>query len=704
MGRLNESVYPFPFLYGAQYYRAPTPRRKYWADDLRRIREKGFNTVKFWIQWRWSERSEGEYCWDDLDELMMLAEQNSLHVVLNLILDVMPEWVARDYPETLMVDCNGKAVPSQTTLCRQLGGYPGPCHSNELMLHKRKNFVREAVKHFRNFSALLMWDVWNEPERHLGHRSPDLFPDLCYCQSCQSGFLAWLKRKYGVIEHLNEVWGRCYTSFEMVEIPLDPGTVNDFIDWREFQLQVLSGDAEWRLKLVRELDRKHFPHLHVVPNVSGFTSLTCVDDFALAENCDIFGASMMNDPYYCAQGVSAAQGRPFYNAEWHINYGGNNMYQRVIGRDLFFYEQLPQLGWGCRGVLFWQYRSETLGTESPAWGLVRPDGTDRPVAKHAEEFIRAFAPYAKHFMECRPQAPKVLIWRGIRNELFQFCRHGKMAQYHIALKSYSDALYALNIPFGFADSNMLDHDTTAQILILPQAYYLEERDVELFDRFLRRGKVIISEGNLAAYSSSQGYFCETVPGCGLDEKWGIRELETTSSFHLSSADPTGNVDVSGDVKKALESDGCSGSEYFKIQTPNGISGPGAVDFSIPEAARSEILGYYNATPCILSTRVENGTLLYAGTMLGYAAQKDNTLLLHILKKAAETVGVGVEDYPIGLHVDRLFAPDGNCDFLIFTNNRATTCKLDIPLSDWHPLLAEQQKDLLPKQSACFIRK
>ena len=64
-----------PYIYGAQYYRAPTPAREHWAGDLAAIKAKGFNTVKYWVQWRWSERVEGEYVWDDLDELMVLAER-----------------------------------------------------------------------------------------------------------------------------------------------------------------------------------------------------------------------------------------------------------------------------------------------------------------------------------------------------------------------------------------------------------------------------------------------------------------------------------------------------------------------------------------------------------------------------------------------------------------------------------------------------
>lgn len=53
----------FPFVYGAQYYRAPTPEPEHWERDLAHMKQLGFNTVKYWVQWRWSERSPGEYYW-----------------------------------------------------------------------------------------------------------------------------------------------------------------------------------------------------------------------------------------------------------------------------------------------------------------------------------------------------------------------------------------------------------------------------------------------------------------------------------------------------------------------------------------------------------------------------------------------------------------------------------------------------------------
>ena len=76
-----------PFIFGAQYYRAPTPEPECWAGDLRRMAEMGFNAVRYWVQWRWSHRQTGNlpsgpghYVFDDLDVLMDLATEAGLLV------------------------------------------------------------------------------------------------------------------------------------------------------------------------------------------------------------------------------------------------------------------------------------------------------------------------------------------------------------------------------------------------------------------------------------------------------------------------------------------------------------------------------------------------------------------------------------------------------------------------------------------------
>lgn len=85
---IQKSFIPFGF----QYYRSPTPFRDQWEKDLSNIAGQGFNCVKYWVQWRASVSKEGIYQFDDIQELMDIAQQNGLKVILNVIFDVAPAW------------------------------------------------------------------------------------------------------------------------------------------------------------------------------------------------------------------------------------------------------------------------------------------------------------------------------------------------------------------------------------------------------------------------------------------------------------------------------------------------------------------------------------------------------------------------------------------------------------------------------------
>ena len=89
------------FIFGTQYYRAPTPEEQCWEHDFKKMSSLGMNTVKFWAQWRWSHRAEDKFYFDDLDRLMDLSASNNMKVTINVIFDVAPIWLYSARPKTL---------------------------------------------------------------------------------------------------------------------------------------------------------------------------------------------------------------------------------------------------------------------------------------------------------------------------------------------------------------------------------------------------------------------------------------------------------------------------------------------------------------------------------------------------------------------------------------------------------------------------
>ena len=669
------------FIYGTQYYRAPTPARECWKEDMRRIREMGFDSVKFWLQWRWSERRRREYYWEDLDELMGLAESHRLRVTLNLITEVAPGWLFDEYPEAVMVRADGRRCESTANICRQIGGYPGPCYSHEAAREAKAEFIGAAVRHFRNCPALAMWDVWNEPECNLMLRNPEIDTMLCYCASCRAGFIHFLLEKYGSIENLNRIWGRCYNHWREVELPRQTQTITDFIDWRLFHLQKLTREAEWKLRLVKELDPQRVVYLHIVPDTAGeFNCITCVDDFALADcGGDVFGSTMTPSPLHCAQAVSAAGDKLFYNAEWHVNFGSIAMPQRVLDRETFYHELLPQLGWGIKGVLYWQFRSETLGTEAPAWGVVRADGSRRPVSDYAQEFAEKIHPFRQRLLNARPAPAGIGILRDPANEILHFCIDGSLKNFHDNLRGYADTLYRMNFPFRMVNFQRLAREISKyKLIIIPGALLLTAENAELLRRYVELGGVLFIDGHLGAYDFTRGRYSCRVPGLDLDRVWQFHEEEVYNTWHLPEAGKESDgMALEGDVAKAAAAAGMCGGEFVRVAGLDGVVGLAARSVAEIRGEDIELLaGNDRCTPVIRAGK----NIFYAGTCLGRGALQDDRLLRSLLLRAGAGAGLtATVDLPASVHVDILRDPDGKAAFLILDNYGDSEVNISIDL-------------------------
>lgn len=633
-----------PFVFGAQYYRAPTPARDQWEKDMKRMAELGFTDVKLWLQWRWGHPAPDKYYFEDLDDLMGIADRHGLRVTLNAIFDVAPVWLYEKYPDAKQVMNNGRMVEPYTVQHRQIGGHPGPCYSHPGALAERQVFFKKAILHLKKHKNLAMWDVWNEPELCFPQRDGELERLACYCPHCHSAFVQWLKSKYETITTLNSIWGRNYLRWEDVEMPRNGATVKDFVDWREFHGDVMVAEAKWRLALAKELDPPRIAYLHVVPNtMQPFNAVsTCMDDFEVSQDCDVFAATMNSGPFFTPQVVSAARGKISYNVESHINGGGITMYQKPVDLNDLLNDFLPQVGMGIKGFMFWQYRPELLGAEAPAWGLVNPDGSDREVTRAAATFWAKLRPHADTLMKSRAALPQVAIWKSQKNEIFHYCMFNTVKHsLPISVNAYATWLYNNNYAYCFVDSDLLTDLAGIKVLIMPSCYYLTQAEADAIQRWVRGGGVLLNEAHLGAYNDDTGRHSTITPGLGLDRQFGIREVDATSTYRLRMArGEKVEMALAPDVVKMLNDFGATGGKYVPIILEDGSVVWGATRFARIEAPDAAPLGRFSqGLPTIVRKNVGTGTIFYCGTNLGEGSEKSQEGFGKLLNQVLATGSV-----------------------------------------------------------------
>ena len=197
------------FIYGTQYYRAPTPLQDEWEYDLNMMPQAGLDTIQIRVQWRWNERREGEYYFDDVDRLFDLAEKYNKQVIMKFMLETAPDYVFQKY-DGARRDMHGNLIRPGGHGAFYVGGW-WPCFDNPQVLSKAKKFVMIFTKRYKDRKSLLMWNIWNEPRmRPIGD---------CGCQDSLNNYRNWLKQEYKTIDNLNNHFGKCWEISTQSTLP-----------------------------------------------------------------------------------------------------------------------------------------------------------------------------------------------------------------------------------------------------------------------------------------------------------------------------------------------------------------------------------------------------------------------------------------------------------------------------------------------------
>ncbi|MBD3175825.1 MAG: cellulase family glycosylhydrolase [Armatimonadia bacterium] len=599
--------------FGTQYYRAPTPRPEDWERDLTAIRDHGFNTVKYFCQWRWSHPGPGEFYFDDLDRLMDLAAERELQVIINTLFDIIPAWVTHRHPDCMMRRQDGRRLGPTGMGHRQIGGVPGPCLNHPTARQLREEFLRETVRRYADHPAMWVWDVWNEPELTVGLvRQGPARDQICWCSSCRQAFAEWLKAKYSDLGDLNEAWARNYRGWEEVELPGEVYCVSaDWTDWRLFFRDTVTGEQRWRSEVAREEDAGHPVMCHTVPPPI-FSVFCCgADDFELAEPCDLFGCTTSCQiPMMADFARSAGRGRPMLASEIHALPGSTLNRPSPLSTTELERQILMPLFQGYKGFVFWQYRAELLGSEGPAWGLTRPDGSPEPWLEDCRDLAKLLTEHTDFLREGRSEPAPVAILSVPENEIFFYSHDGSHDRYWAGLRGAYRLLRSLGRPVDFIHPSNLGEASQYAAIVAPIPYAYPSSVAEDLKAYVRGGGRLLTEGFLCALDPASGMTSTVHPGMGMDELVGCREVSVT---------PSGRVDM----RMSYGSGGVEPSDQPRMLLTEDIGGLGR-DAALPgrlaeqrlEVTTGRVLArFVDGSAAIVENDQGSGSTVHIGTWI-----------------------------------------------------------------------------------------
>ncbi|MDD3725620.1 MAG: beta-galactosidase [Candidatus Ratteibacteria bacterium] len=499
---------------GTQYYRPPFPEKRFWDDDLNRMKDAGIDVVQLWACWGWIEPSPGRFIFDDYDTLIEKAEAKGLKVVISTIAEIQPFWIERVVPEGVMIDHTGRKVLSSTRCECIVGITPGGCTDHPKVKEYMVRFLSKIGKRYGKQKTVIGWDCWNET-RWCVHSDGY----VCYCPETLNRFREFLKREYGEIEGLNRAWKRRYTNWADVY----PGRVPDgrnytecmeflkFLTWRASDIMRFRAQA-LRKAGVESIISAHCGAPSILSGGWGTEQPLCRgNDWDFIEFLDGFGCShfpfwgMFDDSEFGVR-VEAIRSAVSEKVLWVSELQGGAARNGLCAHTPVKADTQQRWVWnafgrGAKAVIFWCWRDEVFGRESGGFGIAGNDGLadERLEAlKETSEIIKKYSPLLDSY---KPVAPVVGVMFEPSNYYLEWSQYGNVDMAMRSLTGYLKALEHLNIPYEVVESSHLEVLKKLKFLFLPFPLVISEKTSQALEDFVKNGGVILSEADTGAFDT-----------------------------------------------------------------------------------------------------------------------------------------------------------------------------------------------------------
>lgn len=581
--------------------RDPAPERDAWRADLEAIRALGFNSITGWVDWAGAEPRPGDYRLDALDQLLTLAGDAGLRVILQLYPDVAPDWPASRFPDAAV----------QTAVPRVPGGMPRFCLDHPDIRASVASFVAAASARAAKHDAFYALDLQSSPP------APD--ESLCVCPHTERRFQAWLQRKYGTIDALNAAWRRTFTSWEDVTPSgAAPGSADaGAIDRGAFALVRQQEDLRFlALASAPRGPRLTASHVAIPAVIRGLSIESGPDDWWMGSSVDHYGAAILprmpGSEWPAVRLVSALDGirsaggsRGWWAARVQAGQGtaGPRVSTPVTAADVRLW------GWaalsrGARALSYFAWYPMRSGPAAHGYGLVDLDGrfTDRARAAGALASIVSRNPAL--FAPLRPRPSRAAI---LYNPLARHAGDGPDAARALSwsMLGFHRALFERNIAVDFvhADEIAAGAGSRYRAIFLPYPLMLERRVADALTAFVHSGGTLISEAR-PGWRDERGEASPRTPGLGLDALFGARQKASHPSDQIEfrmereldgSLSPlAGQTVAAGGPAAHLEISGTHVRVVARFPGENGAPGDPAIVMSRHGSGRAVLMGGYPA--------------------------------------------------------------------------------------------------------------
>lgn len=628
----KQDILPMAVWYGGGKVRAPMldtdPQAHHdaWRSDLRQIKSLGFNSVRTWIDWASAEPRQGEYRFDNLEQLADLAQEVGLKLIVQVYVDSAPDWVGKKFPDSHFVSISGEVMPTHAA--------PGYCFDHPGVHAAVLRFFSAIAQRMKSKPAFLGWDLWSEP--HVINWAEATYmrsAEFCFCPYSVARFRGWLQLKYGSLEALNRAWYRRFESWDDVE-PNRLSTIlsyTDYIDWRTFITRKITEDLRARYDAVKSVLPNAIATSHAAAPDLFTTPLDGngnPDDWQAAAVVDFWGTSFYpkhsfavgRDPAWrgaLLDFTRSATDGTFWIGELQAGFGtvALRVSSTVTAADLRMW-MWSALARGAKGISVYAWYPMSSGYESGGFGLINLDGTLTERARAAGAVAKTIDGNRALFLNARPAAAEVAIVYnplsymvggrrplsagGAQSEVPSIERNSMLGYYR--------AFFPTNVPVDFVPIEAINQHHY-KLIILPYPLMISETSAGVIREYVRNGGSVVAEARLA-WNDEDGRAKEIIPGFGLNEVCGCRETAV-------------QMTASGKTDVVLD----NGDRFKGVLYQETLEGKPIAHFA-------------DGSPAIVTNAFGKGRMMTIGTFLGTAYESDrDATLAKFIRSLLDWAGV-----------------------------------------------------------------
>jgi beta-galactosidase len=603
---------PPPLLLGTAWYPEQWPESR-WEADLALMQQAGIHMVRI-AEFAWSrmEPSEGQYDLDWIDRAVTAAAKHGIYTVLGTPTAAPPAWLTQKYPETLLIDEEGRRAEHGN---RQQFNF-----ANAKYRELARKIAEQMAKRFGHNPYVIGWQIDNE------------YADVSFDSETKAQFQQWLKARYGTLDNLNNAWttaywSQTYSDWNQVPVETRYGNPGLLLSWKRFVSDTWRSYQKNQIDVIRpNCDARQFITTNTMGWFDGFDHYTVEQDLDMAAWDDYVGKGHL-DPARNGAADDLTRGfkrKNFWIIETQpgfVNWADvNNSLDKGEVRAMAWHN----VGHGADAISYWQWRSALNGQEEYHGTLVGADGTPVPLYSEIEQLGAEFAKAGPVLAGTSPKSEVAVLHSYDSRWAIQWQKHNREYDPVAELVSYYKPLRAISQSIDIVQAT--DPLTQYKLVVAPGLNVLSDAAAKNLVDYVRQGGHLVLGQRSAMKNDDNGLQLEPQPG-PLAELLGGRVEQ-----YYALVDP---VPVTGRF-------GVSTSKLWAE-----LLSAGGKDVEVL-ATYGKSNGWLDGKPAAITRKVGQGRITYIGAWLddaGMAAATKWMTEISGVKSALGSVLNGVEVYP-----------------------------------------------------------